>query len=154
VGNYPGWIKNPDHENAREILMTAEELRALPIEMVRIGSHCVTHPRLTSLNKKQAVQELSESKKQLELVLGKKVPTLAFPYDDYNDEVVELARQAGYSRVFKDLPTNPMSRMDGFLSGRISVSPEDWGIEYWLKLRGAYQWLPLAVKRKRYFSRN
>jgi peptidoglycan/xylan/chitin deacetylase (PgdA/CDA1 family) len=150
LGKIPGWIKNPNHENAQEILMTADQLKALPDEMVRIGSHCVTHPRLTSLNKEQIISELSESKKYLESLLEKNITILAFPYDDYNEEIVELARKAGYLHVFKDLPTCPISKTDSFLLGRISVSPEDWGSEYLLKLKGAYQWLPFAVEIKRF----
>jgi peptidoglycan/xylan/chitin deacetylase (PgdA/CDA1 family) len=132
LGALPGWIKNLHHENAREILITANELKSLPGEMVRIGSHCVSHPRLTSLKKEQIQWELSESKKQLEMLLGRNVSTLSFPHDNYNHEIVELAREAGYSRVFKDLPTYPISKMDGFLFGRITASPEDWGVEYFL----------------------
>jgi len=154
IGRYPEWIENPDHENTQEVLMTDDELKNLPQDMVRIGSHCVSHPRLTLLTKKQIIYELSESKKQLELLLEKNVTTLAYPYDDYNDQIIELAQEAGYSRVFKDVPTYPTSQMRGFFLGRISTTPEDWGIEYWLKLRGAYQWLPLAVKCKRCFQRS
>lgn len=153
LGKTPGWIKDLADKNASEILMTADQLKALPDEMVKIGSHCITHPRLTSLSREQAITEFSESKKYLELLLGKDITVLSFPYDDYNDEVVELARDAGYLHVFKDIPTYPISITDSFLLGRIDVSPEDWGIEYLLKLKGAYQWLPFAVEIKRFFLR-
>jgi len=152
LGKSPGWIKNPAHENTNETLMSADQLKGLPFEMVKIGSHCITHPRLTSLNKEQVIKELSESKKQLESLLERNITLLSFPYDDYNDEIVEIAKEAGYLHVFKDIPTYPISKTDSFLLGRISVSPEDLGIEYLLKLKGAYQWLPFAVKIKRIFQ--
>ena len=85
------------------------------------------------------------------MLLGKDITILSFPYDDYNDEIVDIAGDAGYSHVFKDLPTYPISKTDSFLLGRISVSPEDWRMEYGLKLKGAYQWLPFAVKIKPFF---
>lgn len=154
LGKTPDWIKKPAHKNAPEMLITADQLKALPNEMVKIGSHCVTHPKLTSLNKEQIISELSESKKYLESLLERNITTLAFPYDDYNDQVVKLAREAGYLHVFKDIPTYPISITDSFLLGRIDVSPEDWGIEYLLKLKGAYQWLPFAVKFKQFILRN
>lgn len=152
LGQYPGWIKKTAHQNAHEILMSADQLKDLPDHMIQIGSHCITHPRLTLLNKEQVIKELSESKKQLESLLGRNITTLSFPYDDYNDKIVELAKEAGYLHVFKDLPTYPISKTDSFLLGRISVSPEDWGIEYLLKLKGAYHWLPFGVKIKRFFQ--
>lgn len=151
LGQLPGWINTPGAENSQEILISEIQLKCLPADMVKIGSHCVTHSRLTLLRNEEIVRELSDSKSRLEQVLQRNIETLSFPYDDYNNEIVELARKAGYLRVFKDLPTYPTSNMDGFLLGRISVSPDDWRIEYLLKLKGSYQWLPFAVLIKRSF---
>jgi peptidoglycan/xylan/chitin deacetylase (PgdA/CDA1 family) len=154
LGRTPGWIKNPSHENFGEILMTVDQLKALPDDMVKIGSHCVSHPKLTSLNNDQIISELSESKEYLESLLERKITNLAFPYDDYDDEVIKLAREAGYFHVFKDLPTHSISMKNSFVLGRISVSPEDWRVEYLLKLKGAYSWMPFAVKMKQSLLRN
>ena len=86
---------------------------------------------------------------KLEKILGAPINILSFQYDDYNDDIIKTAEQAGYNRVFSDLPTFPSSKISSYLMGRISVSPDDRHIEYWLKLRGAYQWLPFAVNIKR-----
>ena len=149
LGKLPGWIKNPQHENEGEILVSEDQLRALPLDMILIGSHSVTHSKLTSLQPEQARMELVESKKRLEAILGREVTLFSFPYNDYNDQAVEMAKQAGYSRVFSNVPTFPISKVDSFMLGRVDVSPDDWDIEYSLKLRGAYQWLPFAIAAKR-----
>lgn len=151
LGEEAGWIKDRGHVNYREVLISPEVLKALPEALVRIGSHSVTHPRLSSMDKGRALAELIDSRKYLEALLEREITTLAFPYDDYSDVIIELAQQAGYRHVFKDLPTCPMTISNSFLLGRISVSPEDWGIEYYLKIKGAYQWLPFAVRIKNLF---
>lgn len=145
----PGWIKDRDHENADEILLTEEELKKLPCDTVNIGSHCISHPKLTLLEMEQAKTELLESKKRLEAILGKDITLLSFPFNDYNEQIIKIARQAGYLRVFSNVPTYPISNVDCFLLGRVEVSPDDWDIEYSLKVKGAYQWLPFAITAKR-----
>lgn len=149
LGKLPGWITNKDHSYYHEKLVSADQLKGLLNNQLKIGSHCVSHPRLTTLDPQQAEKELFESKSILEDLLGKEVTTLSFPYNDFNCDIVHLARQAGYSRVFANVPVYPNSKVEQFLHGRIEVSPEDWSMEYWLKVRGAYQWLSLAIKIKR-----
>jgi hypothetical protein len=41
------------------------------------------------------------------------------------------------------------SRDRTLLLGRISVSPRDWPLEFRLKVRGAYNWMAVAVPVKR-----
>ena len=149
LGKLPGWITHHDHPNYHEKLMSADQLKGLLKNQFKIGSHCISHPRLTTLDPKQVKRELFESKSILETLLGKEVTTLSFPYNDFNKDIVQLAKQAGYFRVFANVPAYPTSKIDKFLHGRIEVSLDDWYIEYWLKVRGAYQWLSLAIKIKR-----
>ncbi len=149
LGMRPGWIKRQDQENYDAMVLTEDQLKSLADEGVLIGSHCVTHPKVTLLQAEMARKELIESKGKLESILGRKVTLFSFPYNDFNESAIDLVKQAGYSRAFANVPTYPMSRVDRFLLGRLHVTPEDWGIEYWLKLKGNYQWLPLAISVKR-----
>ena len=116
--------------------------------MITIGSHTVTHRRLALLNEEEVKKELNESKETLENILKTEIDSLAFPYGNYNARVVELAVQAGYKKLFTILPDSPFSPKDKILTGRISVSVNDWPAEYFLKLMGAYNRLPIAVKLK------
>ena len=117
------------------------QIKALPIDLITIGSHCVTHPNLTQIGEKKTKEELGKSKMDLEKITGREVNILAFPYSAYNQKIVEWAKQAGYKHMFSGQSTFSSQ----FLTGRISVSPDDWPIEFRLKLLGAYQWLPLAI---------
>jgi peptidoglycan/xylan/chitin deacetylase (PgdA/CDA1 family) len=132
----------------KEIVMSAEELLSLPHELVTIGSHYQTHPHLTLIDKNSATDEMVGSRKDLEILLGKPINFLAFPYGEYDDQILELSRQAGYQRVFSALPHR--NKKDDFLWGRIDTTPHDWLVEFKLKAAGAYRWLPWAdfLKRK------
>ena len=100
MGEQPIWLDEDDPEREREVVMTAEELKALDPRFVAIGSHCVSHRDLTSLNDDEAANEIIESKKTLENMLGREVRTISFPHGFYDTKHIECARQAGYQRVF------------------------------------------------------
>ena len=154
LGQSPSWINNPDHVFAQEEIMSEQQLKKLPSNLVKIGSHCLTHPRLTTLDVEKIQLELCESKDKLQGIIEREVATLSFPYNDYNEQVVELAQQAGYSRAFSNIPPSSISKTDTFLQGRVGVSTDDLDVEYWLKLRGAYSWVPIAIAtKKRIFAR-
>jgi len=145
IGRGPGWIENPGHENYGEIVLTEDQLKRLADQGGLVGSHGITHPKLKRLDLKEAKKEILDSKTKLESILRREILLFSFPYNDFNNRLIELAKEAGYMRVFANVPTYPTSQIDRFLLGRIDVKADDWGLEYWLKLKGAYQWLPLAI---------
>src|SRR5262245_54939173 len=77
-------------------LMDWNMLRELNRSGIEIGSHTVNHPRLSKLEPGVAKKELTASRQTLEQNLGETVLSLAYPYGDWNDGIVEMARQAGY----------------------------------------------------------
>jgi peptidoglycan/xylan/chitin deacetylase (PgdA/CDA1 family) len=123
-----------------ETVMNQKDLLNLPVDLVTIGSHSQTHTNLTMLDYDEARKEIGESKTDLETLFGREVSIFAFPYGEYNEQTLSLARQAGYLRTFSVLPTGK----NNFLFGRIITCPKDWKIEFKLKLLGAYCWLPWA----------
>jgi peptidoglycan/xylan/chitin deacetylase (PgdA/CDA1 family) len=140
--------------NQTEKVMSAEQLCALPAELVSIGSHTVSHPFLPELSPEAAHRELVESKATLEKLLKREVSTFSFPFGGFSPGLVELGRAAGYRRVFTTLPSFAFATdCSEFVVGRIRVDPTDWPLEFRLKLAGAYNWLPLAFDLKRKLRR-
>src|ERR1700722_2596525 len=72
------------------------ELRSQGFE---IGSHGLTHARLTQISPAEASNELIESKRRLEDLFQEPIAGLALPCGHYNDAVLEAAWTAGYRRV-------------------------------------------------------
>jgi peptidoglycan/xylan/chitin deacetylase (PgdA/CDA1 family) len=150
IGKKPGWVSDSQDLNLEDEVLNETQLRGLADNhLVKVGSHSITHKRLSQLDPKEAHEELVESKKILENILGKRVDLFAFPYGDYNEETIELCAKAGYRNVFLAIPVWGSSPKHGIVRGRIDVSLDDWFLEYRLKMLGAYQWLPVAINLKR-----
>jgi peptidoglycan/xylan/chitin deacetylase (PgdA/CDA1 family)/glycosyltransferase involved in cell wall biosynthesis len=81
--------------------MTEQDLRALHSKGFGVGSHTVTHPILSRTNSAHALQELVQSREQLEAIISGKVTAFAYPNGvpdtDFGPEHVELVKRAGYS---------------------------------------------------------
>jgi peptidoglycan/xylan/chitin deacetylase (PgdA/CDA1 family) len=149
VGSSPGWITDDRHRDVDERVLTADELREMRHGGALIGSHSVTHRRMSDLSETEVLSELTESRDALGQILGESVHLFALPYGSGNADAERLAASAGYTRVFLNVPT-PSGRAPGQVVGRIGVDPFDWPLEYYLKIRGAYQWLPAALSVKRW----
>jgi len=63
---------------------------------VEFGSHSLTHPDLTKLEKEKIEKEIIDSKKIIEDKTGKEVKFFCYPYGFYNKEVIEIVEKAGY----------------------------------------------------------
>ncbi|MFX0199396.1 MAG: polysaccharide deacetylase family protein [Candidatus Hodarchaeota archaeon] len=151
-GRCPEWITEESHPLRSKRIMTAGQLKEINNDLISIGSHCVSHAKLSYLDEKTTKRELLESKKQLEAILGKEVKLLSFPHGDYNQKVIELSKMVGYKRVFTIQPTLARLSPEEYVTGRIKVEPSDWRLEFRLKLLGAYRWLPMVFALKRRVS--
>lgn len=88
---------------------------------MEIGSHTVSHARLTTVPADDAYAELERSKQVLEAKLGEPVNLLAYPAGAHNRDVMDLAAEAGYRAAFTTEvgPVRPGD--DGFALRRIGV---------------------------------
>ena len=152
LGRHPEWITNPNSQDRHDVVMTKDQLRELSSDLITIGSHTVTHPRLTLQKEDEARKELFESRKELEYILGHNVTLFSFPHGEYNHKLEDLAEQAGYRRVFTILPKLAFLEPKEYRTGRVHVTPNDWHLEFHLKLFGAYRWLPIVYILKRKMS--
>ncbi len=96
---------NVYHSAQRNI--TWAQLREMQERGFDIQSHSISHPDLVRVIRKgdkearrKLFEEMYLSKRVLELYLGREVRYFAFPYGSYNLELVDLCKNAGYSRVF------------------------------------------------------
>lgn len=79
--------------------MSAEQLKELSDKGFEIGSHGMTHSLLIAdyMNEEKALNELQKSKQWLEAVTGLPVTAYCFPAGRYNADMIELAKQVGYT---------------------------------------------------------
>jgi hypothetical protein len=93
--------------------------------------------------------ELSDSRARLESVLGRSVTLFSFPHGAYNAGTLSLAKAAGYDRVFTIVPELNSTTANAFVIGRVAVEPDDWPLEFRLKVLGAYRWMAGLPRRTR-----
>ncbi|HEY3694480.1 polysaccharide deacetylase family protein [Phenylobacterium sp.] len=148
LGRQPGWRMETSGDRD-EVVMTAEEIAALPSDLIAIGSHTVSHPHLTKLSDEEVGEQFGASRAALEGLLGRTIDTLAFPYGDHDARVVELARQAGYRFVYTVAPQAIAAGDTATSRGRTGADPGDAPGLFALKTRGAFDWMPMASSLKR-----
>jgi peptidoglycan/xylan/chitin deacetylase (PgdA/CDA1 family) len=88
--------------------MALDELRRLAeSRWVTIGAHTVTHTPLSSQPVAAQQEEITESRRQLESWLGRKITVFSYPFGargDYTQETVRLCREAGFVRAAANFP--------------------------------------------------
>lgn len=60
-----------------------------------IGTHSATHPYMSKLDKSAIIKELTTSREIIEQTTGKKVELFRPPYGDYDDLLIETAKEQG-----------------------------------------------------------
>jgi peptidoglycan/xylan/chitin deacetylase (PgdA/CDA1 family) len=63
---------------------------------MEIGSHTVTHPRLSGLDSETLIHEVGDSRRVLGEILNAPVEGFSYPYGDLDGPAVRAARGAGY----------------------------------------------------------
>ena len=76
--------------------MTREQLQELSaIPSVEVAAHTVTHPRLSYLGDAEQLEEIQNSKSDLE-ALGIDVAGFSYPNGDYSSETWRLVKECGF----------------------------------------------------------
>ncbi|MGE5458487.1 MAG: polysaccharide deacetylase family protein [Methanococcaceae archaeon] len=148
IGKAPKWEEWNIYLEYNEILMTPEQIKSLPEELITIGSHSHSHPVLSKISPKEAQEEFYKSRNILESILGRKVTLFSFPYGEFNEKVTKLAFAAGYKRLFTIQPEVNFSKIENDIVGRFNVDPSDSFLEFKLKLLGAYKWMEIVYPVK------
>ncbi len=83
-------------EMLKDRFLNWKEVSEMVNNGVEFGSHTLTHPDLTKIDKKQAEKEIIESKKIIEDKIGKETKFFCYPYGNFNSEIIEIVQKAGY----------------------------------------------------------
>ena len=81
-------------------MMTSSEVKATRKAGMLIGAHTVSHPILARLTDDAAHQEIADSKRFLEELLGERIGLFAYPNgkpgEDYSRQSVAVVRSLGF----------------------------------------------------------
>ena len=141
IGLSPSWFMGDDHCDRHESVMTAAQLKACPAELVTLGSHSMSHPRLSQISTDCAREEIEKSGQKLSALIGREVELIAFPYGNYDSSSIEICKSGGYRLAFTISSEHVDTLSYKIVRGRTKVDPTDTPIEFYLKFSGAYAWV-------------
>ena len=132
------YISPKNREFREEDLLSDDEIIKLNRDF-EIGAHTMTHPRLTQVSEKEALREISDSKKYLEVLTETKIRCFCYPGGAYNKKIKELVKRAGF--IGARTTERPFTTIPGDLfefGTTIQVFP--------LSIRGVCGEIKLAIK--------
>ncbi len=147
LGQTPGWDME-SHYTPHEIVSDEHLIRSLPSSLVTLGAHTLTHPYLSRVPRATARAEIEQSRTLLSAMIGQDVRQMSFPYGDYDQDVLAMCKAAGYDLVYGIAPTTVDPQDNAFIRGRVTVSPDDGDLDFFLKMSGGYAWMSLASTLK------
>lgn len=102
------YISPKNREFRKEDLLSDQEIIKISRDF-EVGAHTMTHPRLTKISEREAFNEIIDSKKYLENLIGEEVRCFCYPGGKYNKRIIELVRRAGfyYSRTTEKFEFHP-----------------------------------------------
>ena len=89
-----------DTETATDWFVKTDEIRSLYAGH-EVSCHGYTHPFFTHIPKDQIVSQIWEDRKALEAAAGYPIRGMSYPYGDFADEFIDIAKKLGmeYSRT-------------------------------------------------------
>jgi len=84
--------------------MKASHRRELVALNMEIGSHTLTHRKLTKITASEAAREITQSKSELEDELGITIKTFCYPNGRFNGRLLRAVREADYLGACSTIP--------------------------------------------------
>jgi peptidoglycan/xylan/chitin deacetylase (PgdA/CDA1 family) len=127
--------------------LTWAEVRDLQRNGISFGSHTVTHPQLSNLDKCAIDTEVVQSKKTIEEETGCAVDSFAYPYSfpqtktEFKMMLRDSLSRAGYSNGVCTVVGRAGCDSDPLFMERLPVNTSDDSALLRAKLNGAYDWI-------------
>lgn len=119
-------------------MLKKEQILEMKEYGIRFGSHTLHHRDLTKCPASEMEDEIAGSKKLLEEKLGFNIDSIAYPYGNYNYDVIEAAKKAGY-RFGYATDKGPLGmHEDLFRIRRITIFPNTDLFHFARKVNGNY----------------
>jgi len=102
-------------------MLSFDQIRSLRRSGFSIGSHTLSHRRLTRIPLNQAKREIEDSKRLLEDCVREKVDFFSYPYGDLNGDIINFVKEAGYKAALLISPWHKCYRYSKFTIPRCGL---------------------------------
>lgn len=127
-------------------LLTWEEARRLEDFSIDVGSHGMTHRRLSGLTGQEAYAEIAGSRQSIAGALGRPPAFFAYPFGtsrDYSPRILGLVEDAGYMGGVSNRYGPNQDPLDCFKMRRINIDQSDTMADFQNKIGGRLDLLSL-----------
>ncbi|MCX7625754.1 MAG: polysaccharide deacetylase family protein [Candidatus Sumerlaeaceae bacterium] len=131
-------------------MMSPTEIRELADKDIEIGSHTLTHPKLTRLDNEQALREIAGAREMLREILGQPPSTFSYPYGAFSSRVENLVREAGYIAAVSTIRDNRVRPDQLFHLPRVMVMGNTSLRRFAYMFSALYHWVHVWKNRKRW----
>lgn len=124
-----------------------DEIKRLYEEGLLIGSHAVTHKKLTELNEEDLKNEIMGSRELIERNIRAKINTFSYPQGAFNKKVKEALRNNNFICSCSSIEGTNDSQSDLFALRRTEITAsDDTPLKFEKKILGSYDWLGMIDK--------
>jgi peptidoglycan/xylan/chitin deacetylase (PgdA/CDA1 family) len=126
----------------RFLMLNQPDLHQLARAGMCIGTHTLSHPVLSQATQDVAWSEISESKLDLEKLLGQEIWALAYPFGDSSSVTpreVRMAERAGFQCAFLNADGGFGTQTSKFALPRVHVTAEMTLPEFAARLSGVHR---------------
>jgi peptidoglycan/xylan/chitin deacetylase (PgdA/CDA1 family) len=106
---------------------------------MEIGSHTVSHPRLSQFDEQVGWQEIFESRNALREMFQVPVNHFAYPFGDYSDTTLEMVKRAGYHSAMTVSPGLACATDDRYQLPRVFVDGERGWVRFLFQIATRYE---------------
>ena len=125
IGKKDEWTIFENPSGTTYPLLGRREIEEMARGGISFHSHSRSHPDLSELPRGTLMKELAGARLDLEDLLGRPVPYLAYPYGRFDENVVEAAKESGYRAAFSVQPGFNRQDVDRFRIRRLDVYGTD-----------------------------
>jgi peptidoglycan/xylan/chitin deacetylase (PgdA/CDA1 family) len=132
------------------VLMSDQQLLEMHAAGFEIGSHSLSHRRLTQIPVEEAWDQISRSRMKLEILLNSTVSTFCYPYGEVTPELKAMVARAGYSFACASYSGPPTVVTDHLEMRRITIVDSDAVGHFAMKILAPYKhyrWLWWRLKQ-------
>jgi len=122
IGKKSSWL---DVDAPSYPLLTTSQLLEMQSAGMEIGSHTLSHSRLTLCSKEKLESELCNSRAYLSDLLKQSITSFAYPYGLYNQNIRDSVAESGYNTAFTTRPGFKLVDNDSLQIRRISIMADD-----------------------------
>jgi peptidoglycan/xylan/chitin deacetylase (PgdA/CDA1 family) len=131
-------------------LMSGEQLLILIKEGFEPGGHTRRHTDLTAVSPEEARREVEAGKQDLENLLQRPVRSFAYPFGNFNPEVVEMVRKAGFTAA-RTVHTDNTHGLEDLLTLRcVKLNGRTPWLKFKYYLTALYHWETRRHERRKF----